>query len=159
MCFQFTFYIFILLSSGDVPDLSLPSCTVAHKDSSAKNALWCSINCSEDSFDAILMKTLSLVLQTCTALGILTLLNEHTVKNVQTEKEFAFRTLKEFYVRRKTMQVHSTSISKCHPSQPEYLFLWKSPPLVAQNGTLSVISCINTSWNTCLSGEQQRQPA
>lgn len=108
-------YFHFLLSYGGDPDLSLPWCTVAHKDISAKNPLQCSMrpkatqrthwgDFSEDRFDAILMKTLSLVLQTCTALGILlqfSLLNTQwkmcSSSARKTEKEFAFRTLKKFF--------------------------------------------------------------
>lgn len=116
-------------------------------------------------------KLLPFVLQTWAALGILlqfSLLSTRwrmcSSPAHKTEKEIAFRTLKEFYGWQKTMQVQSTRISKCHPSQTEYFFplkwdfMWKSPMFIAQNGTFSIISWINTLWNTCLSGGQQRQP-
>lgn len=147
-------YFHILLSYGNVPGLSLPSCAVAHKDGSAKNAQQWEQKPHREHTVGIFQRTLlmSFLWKLCHLCSrpaqLWGILLQFSLFNTQwkmcssctpkTEKEFAFRTLKEILCEgrpcRYNLQVYQNFILLSWNifSPLKWGFLWKSPNFVAQ---------------------------
>lgn len=123
-------YFHILLSYGGVPDLSLASWAMAHKVSSAKNAQQREQKPHREHTGGIFQRTFLMPFSlTCapdlhsSGDPITVLLTEHSVKNALLPRQK--RNLPSGPWRNSMCEGRACryNISKCLPSQPEYLLL------------------------------------
>lgn len=169
-------YFCIILSYGEVPDLSLPS----HNDSSAKNGLQCNMRAkaTQRTHWGIFQKTVLMPFswELCHLFSRPAQLwgsyysspywtfSEKCAVHllIRQKRNLPSGPWRNFMCEgrpcRHNLQIYQNVIllSQNIFFPLKWGFLWKSLTFVSQNGTLSVISWINTPCNTCLSGGQQR---